>query len=180
MPLEYNMDGLHAISFAKGCYVGQELIARAHYQGAVRKRLMPASIEAMDRAPCSQLRSRVLLLQVCDLKFAPSTTRVSCRPPSRPWTVRPACVGLVKPWATWIPQARHASACGIHQHLGAACGPTTFLADFGSGCYDRMQRCASASSRPPLRPWTVCPARMSCSGFCRFKLPSLSQCTCVF
>ena len=49
VPLEYNMDGLHAINFAKGCYVGQELIARAHYQGAVRKRLMPASIEALDR-----------------------------------------------------------------------------------------------------------------------------------
>ena len=44
------MEGLHALSFTKGCYVGQELIARAHYQGAIRKRLMPAAVEAMDSA----------------------------------------------------------------------------------------------------------------------------------
>ena len=39
--MEYNLDGLHAISFTKGCYVGQELVARTHFRGAVRKRLMP-------------------------------------------------------------------------------------------------------------------------------------------
>ena len=50
MPLEYNMDGLHALNFTKGCYVGQELIARAHYQGTVRKRMMPAAVEALDSA----------------------------------------------------------------------------------------------------------------------------------
>ncbi|KAK9838628.1 hypothetical protein WJX74_000189 [Apatococcus lobatus] len=41
IPLEYNMDGLNAISFEKGCYIGQELIARTHYKGVVRKRLVP-------------------------------------------------------------------------------------------------------------------------------------------
>ena len=35
------MDGLNAISFEKGCYIGQELVARTHYKGVVRKRLMP-------------------------------------------------------------------------------------------------------------------------------------------
>lgn len=35
------MDGLNAISFTKGCYVGQELVARTHFRGMVRKRLMP-------------------------------------------------------------------------------------------------------------------------------------------
>ena len=42
-PLEANLDGLNAVSFAKGCYVGQEPVARAHFQGQVRKRLMPVS-----------------------------------------------------------------------------------------------------------------------------------------
>jgi transferase CAF17, mitochondrial len=42
--LEYNLDGLNAISFAKGCYVGQELIARVHHRGVVRKRLMPVAV----------------------------------------------------------------------------------------------------------------------------------------
>ena len=66
VPLEYNMDGLHAINFAKGCYVGQELIARAHYQGAVRKRLMPASIEALDRASHSLVAHACLTRPVCE------------------------------------------------------------------------------------------------------------------
>ncbi|XVF52698.1 hypothetical protein PTKIN_Ptkin05aG0039500 [Pterospermum kingtungense] len=41
IPLEYNFAGLNAISFDKGCYVGQELIARTHHRGVIRKRLVP-------------------------------------------------------------------------------------------------------------------------------------------
>ena len=44
IPLEYNLDGLNAISFTKGCYVGQQLIARSHFRGVVRKRLIPVSL----------------------------------------------------------------------------------------------------------------------------------------
>ena len=40
-PLEYNADYLHGVSFHKGCYVGQELTARTHHTGVVRKRVMP-------------------------------------------------------------------------------------------------------------------------------------------
>ena len=52
MPLEYNLDGLGAISFTKGCYVGQELIARTHFRGVVRKRLMPVQVEASPAGAC--------------------------------------------------------------------------------------------------------------------------------
>nr|XP_043606362.1 putative transferase At4g12130, mitochondrial [Erigeron canadensis] len=41
IPLEYNLAGLNAISFDKGCYVGQELVARSHHRGVIRKRLFP-------------------------------------------------------------------------------------------------------------------------------------------
>ncbi|KAK3128309.1 hypothetical protein QOZ80_6BG0459720 [Eleusine coracana subsp. coracana] len=41
IPLEYNFAALNAISFEKGCYIGQELIARTHHRGVIRKRLMP-------------------------------------------------------------------------------------------------------------------------------------------
>ncbi|KAJ8607019.1 hypothetical protein CTAYLR_006255 [Chrysophaeum taylorii] len=41
IPLECNLDAINAISFSKGCYLGQELTARAKHRGAVRKRLMP-------------------------------------------------------------------------------------------------------------------------------------------
>ncbi|KAI3869979.1 hypothetical protein MKX03_004968 [Papaver bracteatum] len=41
IPLEYNLAGLNAISFNKGCYVGQESVARTHHRGVIRKRLLP-------------------------------------------------------------------------------------------------------------------------------------------
>ena len=48
MPLECNLDALNAVSFDKGCYVGQELVARTHYKGQIRKRVMPFTISAAD------------------------------------------------------------------------------------------------------------------------------------
>jgi folate-binding protein YgfZ len=34
-----NLDALGAIAFDKGCYTGQEVIARAHYRGRVKRRM---------------------------------------------------------------------------------------------------------------------------------------------
>lgn len=45
IPLEFNIDGLNGISFTKGCYVGQELMARTHFQGVVRKRILPFRVK---------------------------------------------------------------------------------------------------------------------------------------
>ncbi|MBA8667642.1 folate-binding protein YgfZ [Holosporaceae bacterium 'Namur'] len=38
-PLELHLDELNAIDYKKGCYVGQEVTARTHYRGVVRKNL---------------------------------------------------------------------------------------------------------------------------------------------
>lgn len=43
--LESGLDELNAISWTKGCYMGQELTARTKYRGLVRKRLFPVKIE---------------------------------------------------------------------------------------------------------------------------------------
>ncbi|KAJ1617892.1 hypothetical protein T492DRAFT_1096619 [Pavlovales sp. CCMP2436] len=41
LPAEANLDIHRAISFKKGCYLGQELTARTHFTGVVRKRILP-------------------------------------------------------------------------------------------------------------------------------------------
>jgi len=41
LPLEANLELLNAVSFAKGCYLGQELTTRTRFRGVVRKRLIP-------------------------------------------------------------------------------------------------------------------------------------------
>jgi tRNA-modifying protein YgfZ len=40
-----NLDALGGISFTKGCYTGQEIIARAHYRGRVKRRLQRFSTQ---------------------------------------------------------------------------------------------------------------------------------------
>ena len=39
IPQEANLDGLHAISYTKGCYTGQETVARVHFRGHVNRHL---------------------------------------------------------------------------------------------------------------------------------------------
>ena len=48
--LECNMDRFNAISWTKGCYMGQELTARMHHRGLVKKRLYPVTIEGTAQA----------------------------------------------------------------------------------------------------------------------------------
>lgn len=43
IPLECNLTLLRGVSFDKGCYLGQELVARTHFRGLVRKRVLPFS-----------------------------------------------------------------------------------------------------------------------------------------
>ncbi|HXS28980.1 MAG TPA: hypothetical protein VN730_15050 [Steroidobacteraceae bacterium] len=51
-----NLDAIDAISFSKGCYTGQEVIARAHYRGRVKRRMQrwrttaPAALSPGDSA----------------------------------------------------------------------------------------------------------------------------------
>ena len=50
-PLECGIEDLNGIDYDKGCYVGQELTARTHYRGTIRKRLIRVDIEGPVPAP---------------------------------------------------------------------------------------------------------------------------------
>jgi len=45
LPQMINWEALGGISFKKGCYTGQEVVARAHFRGQVKKRLIRAQLE---------------------------------------------------------------------------------------------------------------------------------------
>lgn len=49
-PQELNYDQLGHISFTKGCYTGQEIVARMHYRGKAKKRLYLLEVHA-DSSP---------------------------------------------------------------------------------------------------------------------------------
>ncbi|MFO1409366.1 MAG: hypothetical protein U1F06_03150 [Steroidobacteraceae bacterium] len=46
-----NLDCVGAVSFSKGCYTGQEVIARAHYRGRVKRRMQRFATRAPLAAP---------------------------------------------------------------------------------------------------------------------------------
>jgi len=46
LPQMLNWEALGGISFKKGCYTGQEVVARAHFRGQVKKRLVYAHVSA--------------------------------------------------------------------------------------------------------------------------------------
>lgn len=49
-PHMLNLDTLDAISLDKGCYTGQEIVARTHYRGASKRRLSRFSADGQVRA----------------------------------------------------------------------------------------------------------------------------------
>ncbi len=53
IPIEYGAEQLNSLSFTKGCYLGQEVMARAKHQGVIRKKIFTLQAQA-DLNSCSK------------------------------------------------------------------------------------------------------------------------------
>jgi folate-binding protein YgfZ len=51
LPQEANLEELHAISYTKGCYTGQETVARVHFRGHVNRQLRGLRAAASEPPP---------------------------------------------------------------------------------------------------------------------------------
>jgi len=59
-PHEANFDLLHAVDFAKGCYIGQEVVSRMQHRGLARSRIMALTFESDQ--PTDEIRNGGILL----------------------------------------------------------------------------------------------------------------------
>ena len=50
VPQMLNLDRIGGVNFKKGCYPGQEIVARSHYLGKLKRRMQSASIQFADAA----------------------------------------------------------------------------------------------------------------------------------
>ncbi len=100
LPQMLNLDALGGVSFTKGCYPGQEVIARLQYRGQLKRRMYLALLEdaAVPRAG-NRVYSRAYL------GSQPAGQIVAAAP-------RDSRVSRCLPWSTTKPRTPGASICG--------------------------------------------------------------------
>ena len=54
IPQSVNLDLIDAVNFKKGCYTGQEIVARTHYLGKVKRRMYQAYLESNEEIKCGE------------------------------------------------------------------------------------------------------------------------------
>ncbi|CAB1368901.1 YgfZ/GcvT domain-containing protein [Denitratisoma oestradiolicum] len=76
VPQMVNLDKVSGISFKKGCYPGQEIVARTHYLGKVKRRMFRAHIEGQALPPGTPVFSPETGDQACGavVSLAPAPT----------------------------------------------------------------------------------------------------------
>ncbi len=76
IPQEANFDELHAISYTKGCYVGQETVARLHFRGHVNKHLRGIHAAGLEAPPTGATLHDDAGLQVGDVRSTARSPRL--------------------------------------------------------------------------------------------------------
>lgn len=67
VPQMVNFDLVGGVNFRKGCYPGQEVVARSQYLGKLKRRMLPASTRAASAAPGMEIFSAADPGQPCGL-----------------------------------------------------------------------------------------------------------------
>ena len=78
LPQEANFDELHAVSYTKGCYVGQETVARVHFRGHVNRHLrgIRSAGESLDVPVTGATLHDASGLQIGDVRSAVRSPRL--------------------------------------------------------------------------------------------------------
>lgn len=147
LPLENNLDYMHGVDFRKGCYVGQELTARTHHTGVVRKRIVslsfylagtppPASIHDVDPAFPHQLPTHLAEIRSKPISTAseaatkPARGKAAGKFTSGVYNVGLACLRLeqVRRWADSSSADPNSKHDALEFSVLSADGETTLLA----------------------------------------------------
>lgn len=78
--LEAGLEHLDAVDFSKGCYIGQEVTARTHYRGLVKRRIVPVHAAAGDLSPeMDIMREDVVVGQILSCSHDATTALAQIR-----------------------------------------------------------------------------------------------------
>lgn len=69
LPHDINLPLLNAVSFNKGCFTGQEIIARMHYRGKLKKHLERQTIMTDQALQRGQLLEQGTLVDYCQIGY---------------------------------------------------------------------------------------------------------------
>lgn len=67
VPQMINFEAIGGVNFQKGCYPGQEIVARSQYLGKLKRRMWPATVPAATAAPGTELFSDADPEQACGM-----------------------------------------------------------------------------------------------------------------
>ena len=103
--LEGNADHLNGVDWQKGCYLGQELTARVHYRGLLKRRLVPFAVTGntpSDGTPVMQGDSQIGITRSAADGTALALVEVSALDKPGPFSAGAATLEVIRPsWATF-------------------------------------------------------------------------------
>ncbi len=141
LPLENNLDYMHGVDFRKGCYVGQELTARTHHTGVVRKRIVPLQFYLpgtpapdtlnVDRGATFQLPAHLAEVRSKPVASASATAKPARGKAAGKFTSGIYNVGLaclrLEQVQRWTDASNPTSEDGLEMSVLSADGETTLL-----------------------------------------------------